>query len=98
MINKFPTDCCALAQLSITDKDSTGTIQLVLDQMREEMNAKSYLGTDKSMGQRAVFVITTPNELTLKARLRTLGFKPVHEFARRNGYPKGTLKMWILNL
>jgi hypothetical protein len=98
MIKKIPTDCCALCQLSMSNEDGLDTIREYVAQLKKEALAQDYKGTDKTMGQRAAFVITTPNEALLESCLRDSGFKAVFVFNRRNGYEKGLLTMWTIHI
>lgn len=97
-ITKFPTDCCALCQLSVDDSHSIADIEYMLSILNQESTAQNYHGTDKTMGQTAAFVITTPNETKLRKKLKQIGFTPSFQFNRRNGYPKGILTMWCINI
>lgn len=99
IIEKFPTDCCALCQLSLNDFHTKEEIKRALNRLSKESRSRSWAFTGKAYGQKAVFVITTPDENILANNLKELGFKPVFEFERREGYPKtGLLTMWCFNL
>lgn len=98
MIKKFPTDCCALCQLSMSNETSFDEIRATLTQLKQEAYAQDYLNTDKTMGQKAAFVITTPSELLLVDKLIMFGFKRAFHFERREGYEPGILTMWFINL
>lgn len=97
-IMKIPTDCCALAQLSMTNAHTEEQIKNVLNKLKKEAEVQDYKFTGKEKGQRAVFVITTPYEMALANRLEKIGFQPVFVFERRKGYPGGKLTMWCYNL
>lgn len=98
-INKFSTDCCALCQLSITNAHTKAEIIKMLHQLKAEARSRNWLFTGKTMGQKAVFVITTPEEGVLAQNLKDIGFIPNFQFERREGYPKtGLLTMWCFNL
>lgn len=97
-ILKFPTDCCALAQLSMGNHHSKEDIKKALEILKKQSTAMDYLGSDKQYGQKAVFVITMPSEGTLATNLQELGFTPTFNFERRMGYPEGVLTMWCKNL
>jgi hypothetical protein len=96
-IRRFGTDCCALGQLSVQNSTPKEVIQNALEIIKKE-SEENWAGASKDGGDRAIFVITTPSEETLANNLAELGFKEVFQFPRRNGYPKGMLKMWIINL
>jgi hypothetical protein len=98
LIKKFSTDCCALCQLSLTNQHTQEEIRSVLSKLKKESTAQNYLFTSKDFGQKAVFVITTPNETTLAMNLQALGFVPSFVFERRQGYPGGLLTMWCYNI
>lgn len=97
---KTETDCCALCQLSrINNGTSIEFIQKKIDQLRAEKEANVEVGISTGNGQTAVFTIVSPGEFALEANLIKLGFKNVHQFERRRGYPQmGDLTMYILNL
>lgn len=98
-IQKFSTDCCALCQLSITNGHSKADIIEILHKLKVDARSRNWLFTGKTMGQKAVFVITTPEEKILAQNLKDLGFIPTFQFERREGYPKtGLLTMWCFNL
>jgi hypothetical protein len=96
-IRRFGTDCCALGQLSVGNNNSIEEIQNALKKIRAE-SSETWYGKSKDGGDRAIFVITTPSEKSLAKNLSKIGFKMVSEFPRRNGYPEGMLKMWIIVL
>jgi hypothetical protein len=98
-MKKSLTDCCALAQLSGLNNNTT--IQELKEQLRkqfDEIKNKYIPGDSSGKGQRALFVITTPTEEVLEYTLKHCGFKEIHQFPRRNGYPEGMLKMFIKTL
>lgn len=93
----IPTDCCALCQLSAKNDDSVADMRRVIDRLRERAKRKWHW-TGPRGGERTVFVMTTPNEAELEGKLVQLGFEvKVQGLPRRNGYPEGTLKMWMLS-
>lgn len=96
---KTTTACCALAQINgIGNNTPIADIRKELDLLKEESKEVYVPGDTSGRGQRAVFVITTPDETLLRANLKVLGFKKVHTFSRRKGYPDGKLKMYIKNI
>ena len=61
--------------------------------------ANTEVGITTGNGQTAIFTIVSPGEDILAENLTTIGFKPIHTFERRVGYPKhGDLTMYIKNL
>jgi len=97
-IMKFPTDCCALCQLSIQNSHTKEEIKQALKILRDQSTMQDWWGTGKQYGQKAIFVITTPNEAELADNLKAVGFRPTFNFERRKGYPGGQLTMWCINL
>lgn len=98
MITKFPTDCCSLCHLTMSNEDTLKDIKKALKILKKETTSRNYWKTDKKYGQRAAFVITTPDEAILEKKLEEAGFTPVFDFERRNGYAPGVLTMWCINL
>lgn len=97
MIQKHPTACCALCQLTCGNNDSLTSLRRKIKQLKEESTVQDFLGTSPNYGgQRACFVITTPNEEQLVTNLQKLDFTRTYEFGRRMGYPEGMLTMWML--
>ncbi len=94
-ITKTNTACCALCQLSMPDDEPIDNIRNEIEKLKEE--AKKEYTPVVLGGQRAVFVITTENELNLQKNLRSLNFVIANSFKRRNGYAPGSLTMWMLN-
>jgi len=95
-ILRFPTSCCALAQLSIQDDHPIEYIEREVNKIKKETE-KKWNPNNRDGGERAIFVITSPWEIDLEKNLTELGFEKIYEFSRRNGYPKGILKMWIIS-
>jgi len=97
---KTLTACCALCQLSGLNNETKfdDLMQELLHLSAESRNKDFKVGDDSGKGQTSVFVITTPNEKQLRKTLKAAGFKKVHSFKRRQGYPEGKLKMYITNL
>ncbi len=88
--------CCALCQLTANNNTSKEEITKHIDRLKEE--AKEWWNlADIYSGERACFVIVTPDEKPLEQRLIELNFKEITQFDRRNGYPAGKLKMYFLN-
>ena len=93
-IRRFPTDCCALGQLSLNNSHTVEEIKNCLDLIKNETKV-NWNFRNRDGGERAIFVITTPNEQELADKLTEVGFELIYWFNRRNGYPEGMLKMWI---
>lgn len=98
-IEKVPTACCALGQLRLSNMSSIFDIENTLSALKIESTGMNFVGTPTDFGgQKAVFVITTPDEEPLERRLKFCGFKHTFTFDRRMGYAGGRLKMWTKNL
>jgi hypothetical protein len=99
-MEKHRTDCCALMQLSRVDNDtSLNNLTRAIVKLTAEKLANTEVGITTGNGQTAIFTIVSPGEDILAKNLETVGFKPVHTFERRVGYPKmGDLTMYIKNL
>ena len=98
-MEKSLTACCALAQLSGLNNNTTiQELEYKLNLLSEDVKNKYVPGDTSGKGQRAIFAITTPVEEPLEYSLKHVGFREVHQFERRNGYPEGILKMFIKNL
>lgn len=96
-IKKWQLSCCALCQITCSDVDSIEELSKLIAITKEEAKFR-WNPRNRASGERACFVITTPEELKLKANLEILGFKVVFEFPRRNGYPEtGNLQMHTLS-
>jgi len=81
-------------------KEDFDEIQEVIETMKDESNEKMtiYETMDTGMKEKAVFVITLPQETILANNLEKLGFKQIAEFHRRNCYfHEDMLKMWFLS-
>lgn len=99
MIKKYATQCCALCQLCLGNNEPIENIAYAVAALKNEATAMDYGGTPNDFGgQRAAFVITTPDEVKLAENLQVLGFERTFSFDRRKGYAAGTLLMWIINL
>lgn len=96
-IKLYPTQCCALGHLSTNDHTSSNMINGVLEILKKQsLDPKFYQGDMRLGGERAVFVITTPDEGELEGVLEECGFKMIYEFHRRAYAPEDEmLKMWI---
>ena len=99
-MEKHRTDCCALMQLSRVDNfTSLGALNAAIVKLTKEKHANTEVGITTGNGQTAIFTIVSPGENALADNLEAVGFKPVHTFERRVGYPKmGDLTMYIKNL
>lgn len=99
-MEKHRTDCCALMQLSRVDNNtSLGALNAAIVKLTKEKYANTEVGITTGNGQTAVFTIVSPGEDILAKNLEAVGFKPVHTFERRVGYPQvGDLTMYIKNL
>ena len=99
-MEKHRTDCCALMQLSRVDNNtSLGALKAAIKKLTKEKNNNTEVGITTGNGQTAIFTIVSPGESVLAANLEVVGFKPVHTFERRVGYPQvGDLTMYIKNL
>lgn len=99
-MKKHRTDCCALMQLSKVDNNtSVVSLKYAIKRLTKEKYANTEVGVTTGNGQTAIFTIVSPDEDILAKNLVEVGFKPVHTFERRVGYPKtGDLTMYIKNL
>ena len=99
-MEKHRTDCCALMQLSRVDNNtSLGALKAVIKKLTKEKYANTEVGITTGNGQTAIFTIVSPGEDILAKNLVEVGFKAVHTFERRVGYPPvGDLTMYIKNL
>lgn len=96
-IFKISTSCCALCQLSLNNQHTRKEIEHELDLLKKEAYEREWRPIDGKMyGQRACFVIVSPGEDILERNLIRLSFEHVFTFPRRNGYPEGDLKMYII--
>ena len=93
---KWQLSCCALCQITAADWTPIELLQYEIDKLKREAKM-TWNMNNRDSGERACFVITTPDEPNLCANLTVLGFKPIAKFNRRNGYPKGKLTMWFLS-
>jgi len=96
-IKRFGTFCCALGQLSLNNAHTEQEITNAINQIKIETEIK-WKPDNRAGGERAIFVITTsPYENELEENLIKVGFRQITEFNRRNGYPDGINKMWIIS-
>ena len=94
-----PTDCCALAHLCDINNDTgLDLLKAVLLYRKQKMLENKEVGVSTGEGQAAIFSIISPGEDRLEKKLKLLGFKEVTTFDRRKGYPKGRLKMYLIEL
>ena len=99
-MEKHRTDCCALAQISrVNDDTSIAELEYAIKRLTKEKHANTEVGVTTGNGQTAIFTIVSPGEDILAKNLVKVGFAPVHQFERRVGYPQtGDLTMYIKNL
>ncbi len=99
-MEKIRTSCCALAQIAgVGNGTTTKELKERIDNLKIEKLLNTEVGFTTGNGQTAIFIIASPRENKLKAKLVDLGFKLSHSFERRVGYPNtGDLKMYIKNL
>lgn len=96
MVQKHQLSCCALCQITATNRDSKQSIEREIARLKQEAKW-DWHSNDRFSGERAAFVIVSPGEDVLERNLLDLGFRQITEFDRRNGYPEGILKMYFLN-
>lgn len=96
-ISRYRTICCALGTLSIDNDVTLKQIEQTIEDIKKETVSNENLDVSlRNGGEKAVFVITLPNEEDLAENLEKFGFKMIYEFHRRDCYPKkDMLKMWI---
>lgn len=99
-MEKVTTGCCALAQIHRVGNDTPlREIRAALEIMKQQALDNIEVGVTTGYGQTTVFVIVSPGEYILETNLIKLGFRYIHDFKRRVGYPDaGDLKMYIKNL
>lgn len=95
-VQKHQMNCCALCHMTCNDNDSIKDIEALIKKTQEE-SKQTWTPEDRRSGERAIMVITTPNEKKLVDNLRHLHFSNISNINRRNGYPEGRLKVWILS-
>lgn len=93
-IDRYTTACCALAQLSLNDKNNISDIKDSIEIIKSETPDRRL----SNGAERAVFVITLPDETELEKNLKEIGFEVIYEFHRRKCYnEEEMLKMWIIS-
>lgn len=96
-IPRYRTMCCALGQLSLSNSTSLESIKEIIELIKSEDNV-IVDRMNRVGGERAIFVITTPDESILENNLELAGFKMIYEFHSRNYNPEDRmLKMWIIS-
>lgn len=93
---KYDSQCCALAQITCKNDTPVSQIQAIIDKARGEVT-KNFRGEGYGAGYRAFYIICTVGEAQLERKIRSIGFKLVKSFARRNGLPAGRNKMFMIN-
>ena len=95
---KYGTTCCALGILSANCESTIHEITWQVDAAKKSAQ-KVWKPDNRDGGETCLLCVTTPTEQVLETKLKTVGFKVIHDFNRRNGYPQnGKLKLWSLNL
>jgi len=98
MITKNSTPCCALNILSINNEEKLDNIKNTVEKFKETAFSKDWKKSMVQGGQRNIMVICSPGETNLEENLRTLGFNLLTDkMPRRNGYPEGLLKLFMLS-
>ena len=95
-IKRFGTFCCALGQLSLNNGHTLEQINNAVNYIKKETEVK-WRPDNRDGGERAMFVIVSPGEDKLEYNLVQAGFTMEYEFKRRNGYPDGILKMYMIS-
>lgn len=96
-ISRYRTICCALGMLSLNNSNSKEMILDTIEDIKKESDEKLYPG-NRQGGERAIMVITLPDEENLVKNLIELGFEKIYEFHRRICYNQDDmLSMWILS-
>jgi len=94
----YGTTCCALIIASLQDYHTFEEIRGQIHHFRKEAYRKNWFGKPNGSGQRSMMVIVSPGEDNLESNLKRLGFQLLTDkMPRRNGYPKGALKMYMLS-
>lgn len=93
------TGCCALIQFRGTNKTQPKEIKNFINILKEGRK-EDYMGTPNSgHGATCIFaIVTSPHEKYFEQRLIDEGFKKIHSFDRRTGYPEGKNVMYVLNI
>lgn len=92
------TTCCALCILSAKNYHSFREIKKSIDAIHKHSNSQNFETNNRVGGERSIMCIVSPGEYMLEKNLIHLGFKCVAQnLPRRKGYPKGTLKMYLLS-
>lgn len=90
------TTCCALTIMSAQNYHSAKEIQKAIEEIKKHSLSRKFSPVEREFGERNIMVITTPSEIVLEKNLLKVGFKQLTEgLPRRNGYPAGTLKMFL---
>lgn len=99
-MRKFPTRCCALAQIAeVGDDTPIESLEWAIEVLKRQKEDNKEVGVSTGNGQTAIFTIVSPGEDVLESNLISLGYTMVWEFERRKGYPKtGMNKLYIKNL
>lgn len=94
----YATTCCAMMIASLKDYHSLAEIKGRVEHFKREAYSRSWAGEDNRAGQRNMLVIVSPGEVNLERNLIALKFQLLTDkMPRRVGYPKGTLKMYMLS-
>ena len=94
---KFQTPCCAMFQLVAKDYHTKEDLLHIINKAKREAEYSWHTG-DRTSGERSCYIIISPGEDNLERNVVSLGFKCVNNnMPRRNGYPKGVLKMYMLS-
>lgn len=90
------TTCCALTLMSVQNYHTVKEIKAAIDHIRKDSLSRKFTPAEREFGERNIMVITTPSETKLEAKLLEAGFTLLKEgLPRRNGYPPGTLKIFL---
>lgn len=93
----FHTTCCAMGIMSANNRTSLKDLRDDLERIKERSLSQEWKTYDRSGGERSFLCVTTPDEKELEENLIKLGFEMLaNNLNRRKGYPKGKLKLWII--
>lgn len=90
------TSVCALGRLRASNDTSLKELKQLVEKKRAE-SMRTWTPSEQG-GETAILCTTTTGEEDLGAKLDDLGFLPLFQLKRRNGYGGGKITLWILNL
>lgn len=92
------TTTCAAGFISAKDYHSIDEINEAIKHIREDSYSKQFSPDERNGGEKLLLITICDFEPNLRKNVIKLGFKKLTNFHRRNGYPKGELELFALNL